>query len=125
MPLPLPHLLLPGMMMTRMRLRTRTLRGLSRLLPRVLFVKVLITLAHLALREITMVVRVVMALVLTLKMMTLYISIIEVVIKDSNCITVKPVFLIFDCDLMEFFVPYTPSCRDLWMFCEMCPPPHP
>ena len=73
MPLPLPHLLLPGMMMTRMRLRTRTLRGLSRLLPRVLFVKVLITLAHLALREITMVVRVVMALVLTLKMMTLYI----------------------------------------------------
>ena len=83
MPLPLPHLLLPGMMMTRMRLRTRTLRGLSRLLPRVLFVKVLITLAHLALREITVVVRVVMALVLTLKMMTLYISIIEVVIKDS------------------------------------------
>ena len=69
MPLPLPHLLLPGMMMTRMRLRTRTLRGLSRLLPRVLFVKVLITLAHLALREITVVVRVVMALVLTLKMM--------------------------------------------------------
>ena len=90
-----------------------------------LFVKVLITLAHLALREITMVVRVVMALVLTLKMMTLYISIIEVVIKDSNCDTVKPVFLIFDCDLMEFFVPYTLSCRDLWMFCEMCPPPHP
>ena len=86
MPLPLPHLLLPDMMMTRMGLRTRTLRGLRRLLPRVLFVKVLITLAHLALREITMVVRVVMALVLTLKMMTLHISIIEVVIKDSNCI---------------------------------------